>query len=160
MRTKSRRLIRFLTIPSRALARARDLYVHTMCAYADRIGHAASGCSVSSCPPPPGRFSVSSSGRDEIDCIEELVRSASATSKGFVCLDEQRKKGMPGPGQSRVVPSRSCRSVAMERIDEECPCKFQDSPAENGGRKPVVLYYPRSRSHGLAASHENKFIKS
>lgn len=45
---------------------------------------------------------------------------------------KERTKGRPRPGPSRIVSSKSCRAVSMGRIDEECHCEFEDSPAGKG----------------------------
>lgn len=130
MKTKAsqeNRFLRIITIPVRALAKARDLYVKSMTRYADKINYS----NVMGLPQVSGlpkSFSVNSDGSFHDEDFRELVRAASAGSIGSrVDLDmyikaEMMKIHEAGSGNgSRAMPPRSS-SVAMGRIDEDKPC--------------------------------------
>ncbi|XP_075483858.1 uncharacterized protein LOC142524016 [Primulina tabacum] len=131
MKTKEsqeNRFLRIITIPVRALAKVRDLYVKSMTRYADKISYS----NVMGLPQfsgLPKSFSVNSAGSLHDEDFRELVRAASARSiRSRVDMNMYIKAEMmkiiheAGSGNGpRAMHPRS-RSVAMGRIDENKPC--------------------------------------
>ncbi|CAA0809068.1 Uncharacterised conserved protein UCP031279 [Striga hermonthica] len=136
--SQQHKFIRIITIPFRALAKARDFYVQSMMNCADRNIVGLQG--TSQAPSLPKSFSVSSSrstGSDED--YRELLRAASARSIDWGNLGSR--------GGPRAMPPRSI-SVAMGRIDEERPCcYFGTDVIGKGNHVKRELKYPRSNSH-------------
>lgn len=154
MRTKTRghnRFVRIITIPLRALTKARDLYVRGL-NYADRVGYGSVGCPAGQFSTMPRSFSVSSSrASGEADDLGELVRAASARSFGdkidvdaILRRQQRHLKQRPSSDWGPKVLPKSC-SVAMGRIDEEEPCEF----GEDDAVKKDDLLFPRSRSYAV-----------
>lgn len=147
------RFFRIITIPIRALGKARDFYVKSMTDYADRVsyGNVMAGPGTGQTPTLPKSFSVHTTRSYENSDISELIRASSTRSSGSkVDLDSYLQKQMqmkpPSSGSmgSRAMP-RS-RTVVMGRIDEDGPCNYF---GENNVNKKVELLYPRSRSHAV-----------
>ncbi|CAI9753503.1 unnamed protein product [Fraxinus pennsylvanica] len=146
------RFFRIITIPIRALGKARDFYVKSMTDYADRVsyGNVMAGPGTGQAPTLPRSFSVHTTRSYENGDISELIRASSTRSSGGrVGLDSYMQKQMqmkpPSSGSmgSRAMP-RS-RTVVMGRIDEDRPSIYF---GENNVNK-VELMYPRSRSHAV-----------
>ncbi|KAI3417377.1 uncharacterized protein J3R85_014505 [Psidium guajava] len=156
MRTKRHghnRFVRIITIPLRALTKARDLYVRGL-NYADRV-HGGVGCPAGQLSAMPRSFSVSSSRpSSEADDLGELIRAASARNFGNkidvdALLRQQQQRHLkqrPSSDWGPKVLPKSC-SVAMGRIDEEEPSEFGDDGGV--GAKKVDLLFPRSRSYAV-----------
>lgn len=158
MKAKGRqhnRFLRMITIPFRALCKARDFYVRSMmdCASRNVIGLQGT----SQAPGLPRSFSASSARSNDDEDFRELVRAASADRNigGRIDLDEYLKQevGMRAGGP-RGMPPRS-NTVAMGRIDEERPCCYfgEDWKGKIGFvNMKDELKYPRSKSHAVARS--------
>lgn len=177
MKTKSNqnRFLRIISIPLRALGKARDLYVRSMTNYADR--GSCYGGKVMGLPPSnyganlPRSFSATSSRSNDSEDFRELLRAASTrtlaeTTKADLSLYIQQemmlRRKQPsrgaaaaavfgGGGMQKMMPPRSC-SVGMSRIDEEKPCSaFEEEEEEeedyNQNKKQKKSVYPRSRSY-------------
>ncbi|XP_052188504.1 uncharacterized protein LOC127798903 [Diospyros lotus] len=148
------RFLRLITLPIRALGKARDFYVRSMTDYAGKLTHGnyASGPTAGQLSSLPKSFSVSSSRSNENDDFRELIRAASTRSTLGNRVDvNDMELYMQQHGQVRrpaadAVP-RS-RSVAMGRIDEEKSCDFGEESLGVAGRAELI--FPRSRSHAVA----------
>ncbi|GMP44083.1 hypothetical protein CsSME_00013182 [Camellia sinensis var. sinensis] len=129
MRTKAsnqNRFMQFITIPIRALGKARDFYVRIITDYAQRVTY-GSAMYIQSGPIHKlsksynVSFSSRSSSADNYD-LRELIRVAS-TRRLRVDMDmDMQRQQMWRSTAAGVVP-RSC-SVRMGRIDEERPCEL------------------------------------
>lgn len=140
------RFLRIITVPVRALSRARDLYVRSLTDYADKMnyGNAMPIPVTSQVTALPKSFSVSSARSHE---FEDLVRASSTRSMGdrvdldsYIKLQQMKMRAAPAP---RAMPPRST-SVAMGRIDEDSPCCYFGEDCD--------IKFPRSRSHALSAT--------
>lgn len=146
------RFMRIITVPIRALGKAKDFYVKSMTDVADRVSYGGS-----SMGGPGGQFSTglpksfstrssSSRSNEGSDDFSELVRAASARSYGTrIDVDKILQDQLKRSATTTTMGSRQelpkCGSVAMGRIDEDAPCDFE----EEGGDAKKDLY-PRSRS--------------
>ncbi|XAR61980.1 hypothetical protein NMG60_11016544 [Bertholletia excelsa] len=140
------RFMRIITLPIRALSKARDFYVRSMTDYADKVsyGDAMGVYSGRAGPSLPKSFSVGSSRRsDDSDDLRELIRAASARRLGTQIMEElyMRQMAPPSAATTGVVP-RSC-SVGMGKIDEDRVCEFGEDNV-----RPELMY-PRSRSYAV-----------
>ncbi|XP_050365670.1 uncharacterized protein LOC126784232 [Argentina anserina] len=147
------RFLRIITVPIRALGKAKDFYVRSMTDVGDKFsygGSTMSGPGGQFSNGLPKSFSTRSSSRTTqgTDDFSELVRAASARSYGTridvdKLLQEQLKRSATttAMGSRQVLPK--CGSVAMGRIDEDAPCDFE----EEGDVKKDL--YPRSRSYAV-----------
>ena len=163
MKTKTQsqnRFMRIVTIPFKALAKARDLYVRSMnsaekLSYANTMGGPAGQFSAL-----PKSFSVRTSRSNDSndDDYAELVRAASARSfGGRIDMDailrqqlrEAAAKTTPSTATTTtMIGARGlpkCSSVGMGKIDEDKACEFGEDEADV---KPDLLY-PRSRSYAV-----------
>ncbi|XP_051117639.1 uncharacterized protein LOC127242222 [Andrographis paniculata] len=136
MKMKEGKFVKFMRLPLKLLARARDLYVGSLTGCA---GHVAYGNAVIGCPAPhfstlPRARSFSASSRDDDD-LRELIRIASARNlAGKFEAEIFREKEPPlRPGMPRS------RTIVIGRIDEERVCEF--------GENDVVT---RSRSYAAS----------
>ncbi|KAK4348304.1 hypothetical protein RND71_031059 [Anisodus tanguticus] len=132
------RFIRILSLPWKALIKARDCYVGTMTNYA-----------VVNPRSLPKSYSVTSMRSDNSEDFRDLVRAASARSMGEnfelnLLIQQQIRQQMP----SRKVP-RSV-SVGMGRIDEDKPYVLADQEDVSMMLMKNGLKYPRSRSHAVS----------
>ncbi|KAK4348551.1 hypothetical protein RND71_031306 [Anisodus tanguticus] len=132
------RFIRILSLPWKALIKARDCYVGTMTNYA-----------VVNPRSLPKSYSVTSMRSDNSEDFRDLVRAASARSMGEnfelnLLIQQQIRQQMP----SRKVP-RSV-SVGMGRIDEDKPYVLADQEDVSMMLMKNDLKYPRSRSHAVS----------
>ncbi|KAL6578468.1 hypothetical protein OROMI_010796 [Orobanche minor] len=142
---RNNKFIRIITIPFRALCKARDFYVSSMmdCGNRNIIGLQGT----SQAPGFPRSFSVSSARSNESDeDYRGLIRATSARSIGSgIDLDDyirQETKMKPGSrGGPQAMPPRSI-SVAMGRIDEDRPCCYFG--------EDVII--PRSKSHAVTST--------
>ncbi|KAG8377552.1 hypothetical protein BUALT_Bualt08G0045000 [Buddleja alternifolia] len=164
MKTKAsqqNRLLRIITIPIRALCKARDLYVKSMNNYADRMncGNVMAVPGKSQVAGLPKSFSVNSSRAYDNEDFRELVRARTTSDR--LSLESYMKHQMKmraGRGP-RAMPPRSS-SVAMGRIDEDRPCCYfgedynYNSSINNVSARignDQLMKYPRSKSHAVAA---------
>ncbi|KAL4334754.1 hypothetical protein GQ457_07G024820 [Hibiscus cannabinus] len=143
------KFMRFITVPLKALGKARDLYVRSMtsCASSVSYAHASAG----QYSGLPRSFSVSSAASNDNDDLKELIRAASVRSLGHrneveMLFQQQQQQSRVQMGSKRLP--KSC-SVAMGRIDEENPCEFEDNEAVVLEKKRDLLY-PRSKSYAVA----------
>ncbi|XP_038884662.1 uncharacterized protein LOC120075388 [Benincasa hispida] len=145
MRTKTAqnqsKFIRFVTLPIRALGKAKDFYVRSIMDCAPRVSH---GYPSGQLPVLPKSYSSRSCRSNETDDFRELVKAASVRSLDIKDIDAdilypQRLK------QSKGLP-KSC-SVGMGRIDEDTACEFED-----GVEDKADLVYPRSKSYAVTNS--------
>ncbi|KAL0288662.1 UNVERIFIED_CONTAM: hypothetical protein Sangu_2648300 [Sesamum angustifolium] len=158
------RILRIITIPVRALSRARDFYVRSLTDYADRMnyGNVIAVPGTSQVSTLPKSFSVSSARSSyENEDRGELVRASSARSTGDKAAMEsyikQRRTVMAGSGGGpQGMPPRSS-SVAMGRIDEDRPCCYFGEVNDNIGSGKNESKYPRSRSHAVTARRLSAF---
>ncbi|KAH6796144.1 hypothetical protein C2S51_037130 [Perilla frutescens var. frutescens] len=158
--SQQNRFLRIITVPVRALSRARDFYVRSLSDYADKMnyGTAMPIPVTSQVTALPKSFSVSSARSHE---FENMVRASSTRTMGDrVDIDSYIKQQMrmnagPPPVGPRAMPPRST-SVAMGRIDEDGPAYFGD---DNGGliNTRNEIKYPRSRSHAVSARRLSAF---
>ncbi|POO03712.1 hypothetical protein TorRG33x02_000160 [Trema orientale] len=166
MKTKTHsqnRFMRIITIPIKALGKARDYYVRSMNS-AEKLGYASTmGGPAGQFAALPKSFSVraSRSSDNNDDDYAELIRAASARSFGGridvdAILRQQLREAaakttpctaaMTTTTGARGLPK--CSSVGMSKIDEEKACDFGEDGADND-LKPDFLY-PRSRSYAVA----------
>ncbi|XWS21304.1 hypothetical protein CRYUN_Cryun30bG0044200 [Craigia yunnanensis] len=123
------KFLRFITVPFRALGRARDLYVRSLTSCASRVsyGH-SSGDYTGQYSGLPRSFSASSATSDDNEDLRELIRAASVRNLGNrneieMFLRQQLRLQLGSKG----LP-KSC-SVGMGRIDEDKPCEFEENDA-------------------------------
>ncbi|CAL5332322.1 unnamed protein product [Camellia sinensis] len=122
--------MQFITIPIRALGKARDFYVRIITDYAQRVTY-GSAMYIQSGPIHKlsksynVSFSSRSSSADNYD-LRELIRVASTRRLGVDMDMDMQRQQMWRSTAAGVVP-RSC-SVRMGRIDEERPCESQSKP--------------------------------
>ncbi|KAL8494589.1 hypothetical protein ACS0TY_025426 [Phlomoides rotata] len=150
--SQGNKFVRIISIPGRALSKARDFYVKSMNGYADRI----------SCGPVPSASQItglpkSFSARSYTDeDLRELVRVSSGR-RSDDRADVDLHVGRHGP---RAMPPRSS-SVAMGRIDEERPCcYFSEDHVDTNlvfTAKSEINRYPRSKSHAVSARRISVF---
>lgn len=150
------RFMRIITVPIRALGKAKDFYVKSMTDVADRVSYGGGsiggpgGQFSSGLPKSFSTRSSSSRSNEGSDDFSELVRAASARSYGTridvdKILQDQLKRSATTTtmGSRQVLPK--CGSVAMGRIDEDAPSDFE----EEGGDAKKKDLYPRSRSYAV-----------
>lgn len=159
------KFLRIVTIPVRALCKARDSYVKGMTNYANRMHYGSSNVmglqGVEQVHGLPKSYSVNSTRSNNSEEYKELIRSASARNVGPSDLDAYIKQQMtmrsgsvgrsqpkPQP-QPMAMPPRS-RSVALGRIDEDNPCCYFGNPDNNTISVKNDFKYARSRSHSIA----------
>ncbi|XP_073051732.1 uncharacterized protein [Primulina eburnea] len=149
------RFLRIVTIPIRALGKARDRYVKSLTDYADRVNYSTSTkfVGVSRASGLPKSFSVNPARSYDSEDFRELVRVASARSLGTSAdLDvymKQQTKTTEGPrsGVRAGMPPRSS-SVAMGRIDEDKACSSFGEEINNVlNLKKELKNAPRSKSY-------------
>lgn len=174
MRTKrspANKFLRIITIPIRALCKARNFYVKSMTGYADRMHYGNSSVmgiqGTGQVHGLPKSYSVNSARSNSNEEYRELLRAASARNVGPSDLDSfirqqmtmrsasaRRSQPRPQPQpQPQAMPPRS-RSVAMGRIDEDSPCYYFGNLDNDIGKSNVVsvkndFKYTRSRSHSV-----------
>ncbi|KAJ7958281.1 3-isopropylmalate dehydratase large subunit like [Quillaja saponaria] len=143
MRAKTQnKFVRIITIPIKALCKARDFYVRSMTGCAGSMSFGSMDPAAHFGSALPRSFSGSSSMSNDNDDFRELVRAASACSFGNridmdMILKQQviSNKGLP----------KSC-SVGMSRIDEDKACDFGEDGVVDG--KPNLLF-PRSKTFAV-----------
>lgn len=148
MTTKSHnrsKFMRIVTLPIRALGKAKDFYVKSIMDCAPKVSY---GYPAGQLPILPKSYSSRSCRSNETDDFRELVKAASVRNLDIKDIDtdivypaqrvkvKQSNKGLP----------KSC-SVGMGRIDEDNACEFEDGAVE----KPD-LAYPRSKSYAVRNS--------
>ncbi|XVE70208.1 hypothetical protein DITRI_Ditri10aG0054500 [Diplodiscus trichospermus] len=152
MRTKGHshnKFLRFITVPFRALGKARDLYVRSLTSCASRVSYGqGSGDYAGAYSGLPRSFSASSATSNDNEDYRDLIRAASVRSLGHrneieMFLQQQLKLQMG----SRGLP-KSC-SVGMGRIDEEKPYESEEKDAAAVVDKKQGFLYPRSKSYAV-----------
>ncbi|KAK8512410.1 hypothetical protein V6N13_083043 [Hibiscus sabdariffa] len=148
------KFVRFITIPFRALGKAKDLYVRslTSCAASVSFGQ---GCGdyAGQYPGLPRSVSASSaaSSHDNED-LRDLIRAASVRSLGHrneveMFLQEQLKQMKAAKGR---LPKSS--SVGMGRIDEDKAVEFEEKDeahhADDSDKKQDPLF-KRSKTYAV-----------
>ncbi|CAI9777193.1 unnamed protein product [Fraxinus pennsylvanica] len=139
--------LRVITIPYRALCKARDFYVRSITDCSDMTNYRPTNVR-----GLPKSYSVSSTMSSESEDFRELVRASSTRSIGSridleLYLQQQKKIGPVSEAETRPMPRSS--SVAMGSIDEDRPCCYFGEMNVNLKRE---LKYPRSRSHAAATA--------
>lgn len=152
--TKSKsknKFMRIITIPFRALLKARDLYVRGMTSV-ERMSLPSKTGRFSDLPKS---FSVGPSRTSDNDDYADLVRAASARDYGGKFdLDALLRQQLREELEKTAVATKTAgakglpksSSVGMGKIDEDMPCDF----GADGDRKKVDVLYPRSRSYAVS----------
>ncbi|KAK9740431.1 hypothetical protein RND81_03G034700 [Saponaria officinalis] len=176
--THQNKFIKIITMPIKALAKARDFYVKSMNNYADKVSYNGSGWVGSNYSDAfPRSFSTSTTRNNETDDFKELVRVASTSTLGnrvdlesvisssstrndntstINNLASLQQKGNMGSAFNKGV-SRSV-SVGMAKIEEDKPVEFGETghfgeSVTNVKKKFGV--FPRSMSHGFGVSKKS-----
>ncbi|XP_022772925.1 uncharacterized protein LOC111315468 [Durio zibethinus] len=142
------KFVRFITVPFRALGKARDLYVRSLTSCASRVSCGQGSADYTGqYSGLPRSFSTSSTTSNDNEDLRELVRAASVRSLGHrneveMFLQQQLRLQMGSKG----LP-KSC-SIGMGRIDEDKPCEFEENDAVVVDKKQDFLY-PRSKSYSV-----------
>ncbi|CAO2824951.1 unnamed protein product [Amaranthus hypochondriacus] len=155
------KFMKIITIPIKALAKARDFYVKTMNNYADNACYGGvSGFS----DPLPRSFSTNSVRSTDSDDFKELVRAASTSTLGnrinlnsvtpiSNSNDNVRvHSNSNGNGLLKRVPRSA--SVGMAKIEEDKPIEFHDDFVgkkgnhNHNGKHSKFGIFPRSRTVG------------
>ncbi|KAL3505105.1 hypothetical protein ACH5RR_034946 [Cinchona calisaya] len=148
--SQQNRFLRIMTIPIRALGKARDFYVRSMSSCGTRIGYGGAGGmpSANYMGNLPRSFSVNSSISDDNDDFRELIKVASTRSlagrldlNNLYSLQQQTM-----PSSLKGMPPRSC-SVGMGRIDEEKPYVLGEEKMNTMNQSEAI--FPRSKSHAV-----------
>lgn len=141
------KFLRFITVPFKALVKARDLYVRSLTSCALRVSYGHGSEAQYSGLPRSFSSAMSATSNDNED-LRELIRAASTTSLGprkeMEMLLKQKLRVQMG---SKALP-KSC-SVVMGRIDEEKPCEFEEKDASAAAAVVNKNKYPRSRSYAV-----------
>ncbi|KAK6160592.1 hypothetical protein DH2020_003973 [Rehmannia glutinosa] len=163
--SQQNRFLRMITIPIRALCKARDFYVKSMTNYADRMnyGNVVAVPGASQVSVLPKSFSVSSARSYNDEDFRELLRVASARGVGdrvgldsFVIKEQMKMRAGSGGGPQAMPPRSS--SVTMGRIDEDSPCcYFGEDNSTNFVSARNKMQYPRSKSHAVRARRLSDF---
>ncbi|KAK9665059.1 hypothetical protein RND81_14G087600 [Saponaria officinalis] len=180
--THQNKFIKIITMPIKALAKARDFYVKSMNNYAAKVSYNGSGWAGSNYTDAfPRSFSMSTTRNNETDDFKELVRAASTSTLGnrvdlgsvisssstrrngntstinnLALPDLPQQKGNMGSAFNKGV-SRSV-SVGMAKIEEDKPVEFGETghfgeSVTNVKKKFGV--FPRSKSHGFGGSKKS-----
>lgn len=150
MRNKAQhnKFVRFMSIPIRALSKARDFYVRSITGCAPRVGHSNP---IGYPEMLPKSFSGSSARSNDNDDYRELIRAASARTltdridMDMILMRQQRK--VVNSSSSKDLPKSA--SVGMGRIDEDGPCDDFGKDVGVGVSVKSDLLYPRSRSYAV-----------
>ncbi|KAE8690379.1 FKBP-type peptidyl-prolyl cis-trans isomerase family protein [Hibiscus syriacus] len=146
--------MRFITIPFRALGKAKDLYVKSLTSCAASVSFSQGGGDYAGQYPGfPRSFSASSaaSRRDDED-LKDLIRAASIRSLGHkneveMFLQEQLKQMRAAKG----LPKSS--SVGMGKIDEDQPFEFEEKNevhrVDNNNKKKQDSLFTRSKTYAV-----------
>ncbi|KAK8623428.1 hypothetical protein V6N13_118313 [Hibiscus sabdariffa] len=147
------KFVRFITIPFRALGKAKDLYVRSLTSCAASVSY-GQGCGdyAGQFPGLPRSVSASSaaSSHDNED-LRDLIRAASVRSLGHrneveMFLQEQLKQMKAAKG----LPKSS--SVGMGRIDEDKAVEFEEKNeahhADDNDKKQDPLF-KRSKTYAV-----------
>ncbi|KAK8649050.1 hypothetical protein V6N13_129788 [Hibiscus sabdariffa] len=125
------KFVRFITIPFRALGKARDLYVRSMTSCAAGVSFGQGGAAPDYAGQLPRSFSESSAASSYAnEDFRDLIRAASVRSLGHrneveMFLQEQLKQMKAAKG----LPKSS--SVGMGRIDEDKPFETEEKNVDN-----------------------------
>ncbi|KAJ8453328.1 hypothetical protein Cgig2_008212 [Carnegiea gigantea] len=139
------KFMKILSIPIRALAKARDFYVKSMNNYADKV-HYGAGPGWGSAPySVPRSFSTNSARSSEEDDFKELMRAASTNTLGKRI---DLNAAFSGASKSNSSTTRS-RSQSHEEMQ-------QQQQHGNGIDGKVIRRVPRSASVGMAKIEEDK----
>lgn len=157
------KFLRFVTLPLRALGKARDFYVRSMinCAEGRTYGQPMGGTL-------PKSFSARSARSNESDDYSDLVRAASVRSMGHLneidmllkqhmqmrsSPQQQQQQQLGSNGKARFPKSCSVGMAGfMGRIEEEKPGDFGEdgSVHANKTKSSSDSAYPRSKSVAVA----------
>ncbi|XP_022131465.1 uncharacterized protein LOC111004665 [Momordica charantia] len=149
MRTKSHnqsKFLRFVTLPFRALGKAKDFYVRSVMDCAPKVSY---GYPSGQLPVLPKSYSARSCRSNETEDFRELVKAASVRSLDIkeidadIVLQQRLRQSTAVHASSRGPLPKSC-SVGMGRIDEDSACEFED-----GAEEKTDLAYSRSRSYAV-----------
>ena len=158
MRSKagnSNRVVRIVTLPYRALLKARDYYVKSItdCGNPSVYSRAGmiGGPGASQAGGLPRSFSVQSYSSADSDDLRELIRANSTNNLEITKADLElfiqqhlRQQKQASKGVPRSV------SVGMARIDEEAPSGLGEIYDEDVKMmKTEKLMYPRSKSYAV-----------
>ncbi|XP_074264020.1 uncharacterized protein LOC141586625 [Silene latifolia] len=184
MKTKTanqNKFLKIITMPIKALAKARDFYVRSMNNYADRVYYGPYGASgwagTNYVDAFPRSVSTSSAVRsNESDDYKELVRAASTSTLGnrvdlgsMLPNNSSTRKVSTSSSQSQSPSSvmllqqqkgnnmfkgvpRSA-SVGMAKIEEDKPTEFGETEHNAATvTKKKSRFFPRSKSYAVAVS--------
>ncbi|XVE55729.1 hypothetical protein DITRI_Ditri03aG0181700 [Diplodiscus trichospermus] len=144
------KLVRFITVPFRALGKARDLYVRSLTRCASRVSYGQSSCDYrGEYPGLPRSFSASSATSDDGEDLKELIRAASVRSLGHRNEIEMYLQQQLGLKMGSKGLPKSCSVVMMGRIDEDKPCEFEENDGADVVDKKQDFLYPRSKSYAV-----------
>ncbi|KAL9238015.1 hypothetical protein vseg_012496 [Gypsophila vaccaria] len=176
--THQNKFLKIITLPIKALAKARDFYVRSMNNYADKVSYGGSGWVGSNYADAfPRSFSTSSTRSNEKDDFKELVRAASTSTLGnrvdlgtvmssspstskvnasttttstFVLPQQKGNNVGYNKGVSRSV------SVGMAKIEEDKAVDFGEvgnfGEIVTNNVKQKIRVFPRSMSYGTKKS--------
>lgn len=140
------KFMKILTIPIRALAKARDFYVKSMNNYADKV-HYGAGPGWGSAPySVPRSFSTNSARSSEEDDFKELMRAASTNTLGKRI---DLNAALAGASKANSSTTRS-QSQSHTEVQQ------QHGNNGNGINGKVIRRVPRSASVGMAKIEEDK----
>ncbi|KMT19085.1 hypothetical protein BVRB_1g014830 [Beta vulgaris subsp. vulgaris] len=175
-KTTQSKFMKIVTMPIKALAKARDFYVRSMNNYADR---ACYGATAGYADPLPRSFSSNSAQSNGNDDFRELVRAASTSTLGNrinmntvdVSNNATNGSNVRSKGNrdhlSGIKGVPRSASVGMAKIEEDKPIEFNDSDYvnknvgknNNGGNiKHKFGIFPRSRSYAVGATKRNSAV--
>lgn len=142
------KFMKILSIPIRALAKARDFYVKSMNNYADKV-HYGAGPGWGSAPySVPRSFSTNSARSSDEDDFKELMRAASTNTLGKRI---DLNAALSGASKSNSSTTRS-QSQSHEAMQQQ----QQQQQHGNGINGKVIRRVPRSASVGMAKIEEDK----
>ncbi|XVF36448.1 hypothetical protein REPUB_Repub19eG0059400 [Reevesia pubescens] len=144
------KFLQLITVPFKALCKARDLYVKSLTSCASRVSYGqSSGDYTGQYSGLPRSFSASSTMSNDNEDLRDLIRAASIRNLGHrneieMFLQQQLRLQMGSQG----LP-KSC-SVGMGRIDEDEPSEFEENDAAvTVNNKKQGFLYPRSKSYAV-----------
>ncbi|KAK8705569.1 hypothetical protein V6N13_049167 [Hibiscus sabdariffa] len=153
------KFVRFITIPFRALGKARDLYVRSMTSCAAGVSFGQGGGAADYAGQLPRSFSESSAASSYAnEDFRDLIRAASVRSLGHrneveMFLQEQLKQMRAAKG----LPKSS--SVGMGRIDEDKPFESEEKNqlhhVDNNAMKQDTLF-KRSKTYAVTKRSSDK----
>ncbi|XP_022720108.1 uncharacterized protein LOC111277905 [Durio zibethinus] len=143
------KFVRFITVPFKALGKARDLYVRSLTRCASRVSYGQSSDEFTGqySGLPRSFIAISEKSNYDNEDLRELIRAASVRSLGHRNEIEMFLQQQLGLKMGSKGLPKSC-SVGMGRIDEDKPCEFEvnDAAVAVVDKKQDFLY-PRSKSY-------------